>query len=153
MVLFALAAVMIGGSVVVVGASTAGCSDSGVGRKCLSQSAGGADAGALTGSIGSPSLECISRLCYQQGSGDTEHLYCTTRCTTDDDCKSALISQDGHLCGTKFVCAIASPVGQFACQQFCICDTDLVAGQNKDDNGQPICPQTCAAQQKCPTGK
>lgn len=134
----------------------AGCSDLGVGQKCLNPSASTLDGGAKGTQIASPSLECRSRLCYlQQGTGgNSDKDYCTAKCTTDDDCKGALTGTQSGLCPSSFVCAIPSSVGAFACEQFCICKDDLVSGVNTDPvDGGVVCPVACQNAHKCPTGK
>ena len=142
-----------------IGGMAAGCNDLGVGRKCLF-SGGSGDGGVSGTTISSPSLECMSRLCYlQQGMmGNADRTYCTAKCTSDDDCKGALIGDPNKptpgLCNSNFVCAIPTSVGTFACQQFCICRDDLVAGVNTDPvDGGVVCPTACANSHKCPAGK
>ena len=145
-------------SIVAVGA---GCTDSGVGRQCLAAGASfGSDAGVVGTKIGSPSLECLSRACFQHeatsDNGNNSRLYCTAPCVSDDDCKDGLTSDVASQCPKSqgFVCAIPTQVGDFACQSFCICKDDLVVGVNKDqDTGNVVCPLQCQAEKKCPTGK
>lgn len=145
--------------------SVSGCTDLGVGRKCLATGTSQGDGGVVGTKIGSPSLECISRLCYQQQgmNGQSDRLYCTARCVSDDDCKGGITSKEAGRCQSNFVCAIAATVGDFACQSFCICQDDLVNGINQDPvDGGVICPQGCRAfkdpvtgqtSNKCPIGK
>ena len=114
----------------------AGCTDLGVGRKCL------APGDVQQVQISAPALECMSRLCYLKADNSTppvlQRSVCTARCTTDEDCKGALVGQDTGLCGSSFVCAVASSVNlgtkeqNFACQAICICKDDLEPGKNKD---------------------
>ena len=131
----------------------AGCTDLGVGRKCLPPG----DVSAVQ--ISAPALECMSRLCYLKGDegGELVRSVCTAYCTTDDDCRGALTGQESGLCnaGDGFVCAVASTVNvgtgnqNFACAAMCICKADLVKGQNANStDGTPCCPQDCAG--KCP---
>ena len=128
-----------------------GCTDLGVGRKCLPPG----DVAQVQ--ISAPALECMSRLCYLKADdkGTLQRSVCTARCVTDDDCKGALTGQDTGLCGSSFVCAVASSVNlgskeqNFACQGICICKDDLEKGKNADSSsGNPCCPQGCEG--KCP---
>ncbi len=147
--------------------SVAGCNDLGVGKRCLATTGTG-DGGITSTKIDSPSLECYSRLCYQQAAtnGKEDRLYCTARCVTDKDCQSGEVADKpgtGRCPASQgFVCAVASPVGDFACEKFCICKDDLVKGTNLDDEGNVVCPNACKAYKdpttgavtnKCPQGK
>ena len=80
-----------------IGGMAAGCNDLGVGRKCLYANSNG-DGGVSGTTISSPSLECMSRLCYlQQGMmGNPDRTYCTAKCVTDDDCRFAKFGLEGQ---------------------------------------------------------
>src|SRR5213075_1286247 len=122
----------------VLSLSAAGCDDPGVGRKCLYAGATNTDAGVAGMQISSPSLECMSRLCYLQAgeNGTSDRSYCTANCTSDSDCTGGLTTDSNAkgLCpkSAGFVCAIPSSVGAFACQRLCICKDDLVSGMSQD---------------------
>ena len=121
----------------------AGCSDNGVGRRC--EFAGG-DGGISGTTISTPSLECFTRLCYlKEGQmGGAPRQVCTAKCNTDDDCKPNLIGESSRgFCPTKFVCAVASPAGNFKCQKLCICHDDLQTNINSDADGGVMCPNAC----------
>jgi hypothetical protein len=117
-----------------------GCTDNGIGRKCISTIG---DGGAGQGTqLSSPALECPTRLCLIQNA--TARATCTMPCTTDDDCKDAITgSASDGLCDTNFVCAIATVVGSFACKSICICKGDLTCGFNSDSMGNTTIPQPC----------
>jgi hypothetical protein len=137
--------------------SAAGCSDLGVGRKCIPSST-------VSGrQISAPALDCMSRLCYLSADNsmppNVKSQYCTARCTTDDDCKGGLIGTDTGLCQSKFVCAVATQVDvmtsaqHFACQTLCLCQDDLVKGDNADTStGAPCWPTSCSKMGGPPAG-
>ena len=58
-----------------------GCSDVGIGRKCLAPNK------VMATQISSPALECMSRLCFLKAdaTGNPQRSVCTAHCTTDDD--------------------------------------------------------------------
>lgn len=136
-----------------------GCSDLGVGRKCLTS-------GVVQGTqIASPALECMSKLCLLQAAPqptDKPRSTCTARCNSDADCAGANLgnASDG-LCGSKFVCAVATTVDldtkateHFACQTICICKDDLNAGgftNASSDKSQACCPTACSNAGACPS--
>jgi hypothetical protein len=123
--------------------AVAGCTDEGIGRKCINPN----ETGAVTGTqIVSPALECHSRLCFLNES--PLRSVCTTSCETDDDCAGGVIDPAGAdkgYCGSKFVCAIATVAGPFCCKRLCVCKEDLQKGVNLDDNGQVTVPPSCRA--------
>src|SRR5437762_6855203 len=97
-------------------ASLGGCTDNGVGRKCIIPNP---DGGVMGTQISSPALECPSRLCLIQQAngrdsdqGSTPRSTCTSQCTTDDDCKSAVSGKASEgFCEGGFVCAVAVVAG------------------------------------------
>ena len=124
---------------------TAGCTDNGVGRKCINPSG---DGGILGTAVSSPALECPSRLCLLQGTGGgtPNRATCTIKCATNDDCAGASISAMGMndgTCSSSFVCAVAAVAGAFKCQMMCICHEDLKCGYNSDADGGVITPSAC----------
>lgn len=136
------------GAVLLAGATvfTSACTDLGVGRKCLPPG----DVSAVQ--ISTPALECMSRLCYLQGdeNGTVTRSVCTARCTTDEDCKDGLVGNEPGLCGSSFVCGVATSVGgaenNLSCEGICICKDDL---KFKDStSGNACCPTGCEG--KCP---
>jgi hypothetical protein len=133
---------------VVLFVGVTGCTDNGIGRKCINDNA---DAGGGQGTLlSSPALECPSRLCLIQSS--TARATCTIPCATDDDCKDAVTgSASDGLCDTNFVCAVATVVGSFKCKSICICKGDLQCGFNSDAAGNPIIPLTCPNASPAPT--
>jgi hypothetical protein len=131
-------------------AVAAGCTDNGIGRKCLQPVDQNGMPVAITGTaVSSPALECPTRLCLLYGQGTSiDRSVCTASCTVNDDCASATISAAGTsdgTCTTKFVCAVATVTGGDAikCKKFCVCQDDLKCGFNKDENGAPITPPSC----------
>jgi hypothetical protein len=105
------------------------CTDNPVGRIC--------DLGSLTPApsevvVASPSLDCVSRTCLRQPlqkelpagsafpSGNSG--LCTAECSSDSDCDRVPESP----CTGGFTCAIATTVGPFCCQKFCICKDYIV---------------------------
>jgi hypothetical protein len=123
-----------------------GCSDMGVGRKCIIPTP---DAGVLGTQISSPALECPTRLCLIQGdtSGMVTRATCTAKCETDGDCASAVLQDpnkpDPQLCKSGFKCAVATTAGSLKCQKLCVCKEDLVCGVNGDADGGGITPMNC----------
>jgi hypothetical protein len=101
------------------------CEDKHVGRPCVTNAP--ADAGASGGQvaiISSPNLSCPSRICLQPapegavGAAAQEGAFCTSLCSTDDDCSDA---DPGTLCMTGFVCTVPTTAGPFCCQKMCVC--------------------------------
>jgi hypothetical protein len=119
-----------------------GCEEKGIGRLCSEGVDGGSTDEAI---INGAALECPSRVCLRAttsapsnpGCGsapcpgtfkytDLEPL-CSATCSSDDDCSDGLTSKtDKRLCHTGFKCAVATTVGQFACNRLCICKDFLV---------------------------
>ena len=130
--------------VAVVGISlVTGCTDLGVGRKCVNP----VDAGVTGVQLSSPALECPSRLCLlnQGQNGAPDRSVCTATCATVDDCVGAVQGDAMKgLCGTEgFVCAVATVAGPFCCKKICICKSDLIMGVNQDTNGAVMVPPSC----------
>jgi hypothetical protein len=126
-------------------ASLAGCTDNGIGRKCIEPVA---DLGLSPGNhtlLSSPALECPTRLCLIETTQDfVDRSVCTGQCLTDTDCQQATIgnASDG-LCPSSFVCAVATVQGAFQCKKVCVCRDDLVCGLNSDASGNVITPAAC----------
>lgn len=133
----------------------AGCNDLGVGKRCLNPT----DAGVHGTQISSPSLECMSRLCLLQEETGVARSVCTARCNNNDDCANAVVGDPNSAsammsgqCLSSFVCAVATSVGPFACQQVCICKDDLNPGGqtfNGDPDGGVVCPMSCLGSGGC----
>ena len=135
----------------------AGCTDLGIGAVCLNPREDGKVQGT---NLSSPALECRSRLCLLQEKDaagtalDPPRATCTSRCDSDNDCGDALVADkekpDARQCphGKKFICAVATLTGPFACTPICICEEDVakaVAGDNSVPNleGRVVCPGAC----------
>ncbi len=124
----------------------AGCTDNGIGRKCISMFGDGGVPAGMSTVLESPALECPSRLCLvQTGSGMVTRATCTSNCVTDDDCKDAVTGNgtSDQLCGSNFICAVVTVTGPFKCQKFCMCKDDAQCGVNIDENGAAITPPSC----------
>jgi hypothetical protein len=109
-----------------------------VGRRCFLGVDGGSSA-----AIGSPALECPSRLCLQVPlevppealpEGSVHAPLCTAECAIDADCQGAPESP----CQTSFTCAIPVVVGPFCCTPMCICKDYL----DIPPGGTPV-PEAC----------
>lgn len=99
--------------------------------------------------IGSPSLDCQSKLClkvpvdldkelpddFQELS--TNRGMCTDFCESDDDCDKVPESP----CVTGFSCGVAVTVGPFCCQKVCICKDYIVL----PEGGSLPTPAACDA--------
>jgi hypothetical protein len=122
-----------------------GCTDNGVGRKCIIPPQDGG-VSITSPELSSPALECVSRLCLIEPPTGTNppRSTCTIRCATDADCVQAVMgnSSDGF-CGSNFVCAVATVQGAFKCKTVCVCRDDLVCGANGDADGGVITPAAC----------
>ena len=135
-----------------LGLGVVGCNDLGVGRVCLNP---GGDNSKITGTqISSPALECRTRLCLLQQRTDPllPGNTCTARCDTNADCLGALVGDPKNgQCSSKFVCAVATKTGPFACQTICMCQDDVEKMVNGDPGNDPTgadkdkfgCPQSC----------
>lgn len=121
------------------------CADE-VGRKC---DLGVADPGPDQAIVGSPSLDCQSKLClkipvdvnkdvpegFEQLAPGTG--MCTAECEKDSDCGKVPESP----CVTGFTCGVAVTVGPFCCQKVCICKDYVVL----PDSGHLPTPSACDA--------
>jgi hypothetical protein len=98
--------------------------------------------------IGSPSLDCQSKLCLKVPNEATKppegfrmlassHGMCTDSCESDDDCDKVPESP----CVTGFTCGVALTVGPFCCQRVCICKDYVVL----PDSGSLPTPAACDA--------
>jgi hypothetical protein len=130
---------------VVVGAFLSACNQNAIGRACVNP--GGQQVAGTQLSF--PALECPSRLCLIEPVGAANgnivdvdggvRATCTARCDHDSDCEA----ETNDLCGSGFVCAIATDVGDFCCQKLCMCRDDLQPGKNVDVDGNTITPLAC----------
>jgi hypothetical protein len=123
----------------------AGCTDNGLGRKCIPMFG---DAGVPPGSetfLSSPALECPTRLCLvETKAGMVDRAVCTAQCQTDADCQNGLIGNSSdQFCGSSFVCAVATIQGAFKCKTVCVCKDDLVCGVNGNGDGGAFTPAAC----------
>jgi len=136
--------------VALAGLLGAGCSNNGVGRKCIIPNP---DAGIPGGGsqFSTPALECPTRICLIQGdqSGAFTRSTCTAQCETDSDCANAVLSDPGSdkrdplLCPTHYKCTVVNTVGSYKCKKFCVCHDDLVCGMTSDADGGAITPAGC----------
>jgi hypothetical protein len=66
-------------------------------------------------SVGSPSLDCPSRMCVHVQTFSQDQ--CAADCEMDEDCIAAPESP----CSNNFVCTAVTSVGPFACRKLCVC--------------------------------
>jgi len=120
----------------------AGCADNQIGRICNNPSAPVKNGVTFV----NPAPDCPSRLCMitppvpaVTGNHKSNELsVCTAECQSDDDCNSQFT--DTNRC-PKFVCAVPSVVPgeeNFCCKKLCMCESDLLAGFNKDGAGPKL---------------
>lgn len=123
----------------------AGCTDLGIGRKCIEMFGDGGIPTGMSTVLESPALECPSRLCLvQTNAGDVQRATCTSTCVTDEDCKDAVTGTGSDkLCASNFICAVVTVTGPFKCKRHCMCKDDAVCGVNIDENGSAITPASC----------
>ncbi|HVK72414.1 MAG TPA: hypothetical protein VM734_03810 [Kofleriaceae bacterium] len=138
----ALATFVMAASLAVLGSAC----DNEVGRKC---DLGIADPTASQAVVGSPSLDCQSKLCLKvpvdpAKAGMTPEGFvqlapgtgmCTSTCESDSDCDKVPESP----CVTGFTCGVAVTVGPFCCQKVCICKDYVVL----PESGSLKTPATC----------
>lgn len=117
------------------------CDESGVGEKCVSPSDGGANGTQII----SPALDCPQRMCLivEGQAGNPARSTCTATCSSNGDCGGKTDKNDPTLCPSKFVCAVATVVGDFCCRKMCICQDDLTAGFNVNVDGGVETPIAC----------
>ncbi len=84
--------------------------------------------------VGSPSLDCQSKLCLKVPVDTSKEVpegfrllansrgMCTSTCESDADCDKVPESP----CVTGFTCGVAVTVGPFCCQKVCICKDYVV---------------------------
>jgi hypothetical protein len=126
-----------------------GCTDNGVGRKCLIAPL--PDGGITSATISSPALECVGRICLGEpplpGTTNPPRTTCSTTCNSASDCSSGQGAVTGNaadgMCPSGFVCAVPLATGGFACKTMCMCADDLVCGFNKDPAGHIVTPPAC----------
>jgi hypothetical protein len=99
--------------------------------------------------VGSPSLDCQSKLCLKVPVDADKSLpdgfrplsnskgMCTDSCESDSDCDKVPESP----CVTGFTCGVAVTVGPFCCQKVCICKDYIVL----PDSGALPTPAACDA--------
>jgi hypothetical protein len=81
-----------------------------------------------------------------------ERSMCSKTCVTDDDCNNTTLTNrptvddDDTACATGFKCTVLQRLGQFCCDKLCVCQDDLPA---LDDLEQDCVPQTGEAWQDC----
>ena len=109
------------GACLVIGLGAAGCTQpAAVGGPCeVGVPTGGASPDTVT--MSSRALECDGRVCLQVGSAAA---VCSAGCRSDDDCQT-LGPGAASACRHGFTCAVATTVGSYACQRFCVCRDNL----------------------------
>jgi hypothetical protein len=98
----------------VLGAGAAGCKTNPVGRQCFVPTTEG-DGGIPVTVVGSPALECQSRICLHVEARTPD--LCTAECDVDDDCDTSPESP----CQGGFVCTVPVVTGSFCCKKMCVC--------------------------------
>ncbi|MBE7449947.1 MAG: hypothetical protein HS111_13910 [Kofleriaceae bacterium] len=117
--------------------------DNPVGRIC---DLGVEDPGMTSAVMGSPSLDCQSKLCLKVpvSRSDVPEGFrqlaanrgmCTSECESDGDCDKVPESP----CVTGFTCGIPLVVGPFCCQKYCICKDYVVV----PEGGNLATPEAC----------
>jgi len=120
-------------------AGLGGCKSNPVGRPCFVQSV--SDGGAAETVIGSPALECQSRICLHVASKTPD--LCTADCSTDADCDTSPESP----CQTGFSCMTPVVTGDFCCRKLCVCRDYLPGGVPPPE--PEACDPTVAANECC----
>jgi len=115
----------------------AGCKSNPVGRICILGNPEG-DGGVPETVVGSPALECESRVCLHVA-GESPDM-CTATCSSASDCDTAPESP----CKGGFVCAVPVVTGTFCCEHLCVCRDQL----ENPDGGMPPDPASCVASNK-----
>jgi hypothetical protein len=96
---------------------------------------------------GAEAGECRLSLTYV-----LERSMCSKTCATDDDCNNTTLSNrptvddDETACATGFKCTVLQRLGQFCCDKLCVCQDDLPA---LDELEQDCIPMTGQAWQDC----
>jgi hypothetical protein len=126
-------------------AALAAC-DNPVGRIC---DLGVTDPGENQAVMGSPSLDCQSRLCLKLEPDEGKELpdgfrpladnrgMCTATCEDDSDCDKVPESP----CVTGFTCGVPLRTGPFCCEKVCICKDYVVV----PEGGSLAVPEACNA--------
>ena len=97
-----------------------GCTNPDIGQICVHESNDSS-----SDIIYAPSPDCATNLClsHQQHRQDIlggREGFCTSECSTDDDC----VKDENSTCEGTFQCAIPFTTGSFCCQKLCVCDDD-----------------------------
>ncbi len=95
-----------------------GCKSNPVGRVCILDNPE-ADGGVPQTVIGSPALECDSRICLHLAGRSPD--MCTATCEGDSDCDTAPESP----CKGGFACVVPVVTGSFCCEKLCACKDQL----------------------------
>jgi hypothetical protein len=96
---------------------------------------------------GAEAGECRLSLTYV-----LERSMCSKTCATDDDCNNTTLSNrptvddDETACATGFKCTVLQRLGQFCCDKLCVCQDDLPA---LDELEQDCIPMTGQAWKDC----
>lgn len=131
-----------------------GACDNPVGRIC---DLGVENPGMTEAVMGSPSLDCPSKLCLKvpvSAGKDTPEGFrtlaanrgmCTSACEDDSDCDKVPESP----CVTGFTCGIPLVVGPFCCEKVCICKDYVILPEDGTLDTPDACDPANAANACC----
>ena len=129
--------------VVGLAALAAGCKTNPVGRQCFVPTTE-QDGGVPTTVIGSPALECQSRICLHLPNQSPD--LCTAECETANDCDTSPESP----CQGGFVCMVPTVTGNFCCKKMCVCSDYLSIPDGGAEIPTPeACDESVAANECC----
>ena len=120
----------------------AGCKSNPVGRQCFVPTSEG-DAGIPSTVVGSPALECQSRICLHVESRTPD--MCTAECEVDDDCDTSPESP----CQGGFVCMVPVVTGNFCCKKMCVCRDYTTLAEGEMPAEPAACDEGNAANECC----
>jgi hypothetical protein len=109
---------------------------------------------AASGGEGAGVFECEAGSCRLSLQYVLERSMCSKTCSTDEDCNNTSLSNrpavddDETSCESGFKCTVLQRLGQFCCDKLCVCQDDLPA---LDELEQDCTPQTGEAWIDCNT--
>lgn len=88
-------------------------------------------------------FECANSTCRLSLDYVLERSMCSKTCKSDADCNNSslnnrpAVDDEETACESGFSCTVLQRLGQFCCQQLCVCNDDLNSLENLEEQCQP----------------
>jgi hypothetical protein len=102
------------------------------------------DCNLASGGDGANIFECENGQCQLSLSYVLERSMCSKTCASDDECNNTSLSNrpavddDETACATGFKCTVLQRLGQFCCDKLCVCQDDLPALDELEQDCTPL---------------